>query len=140
MSGGARPWDDVLRIAEAIAAARQEMLRSRGGTRFNAGEMACVEARFGSAWTSECYVEDPRKIPGFTFACALLVNLLMGHCLTDGNKRLAWICLTLALARIGCDLEADDEAAERLCLDVVTRHLDHAAVARWVAGRIVPLG
>jgi prophage maintenance system killer protein len=54
------------------------------------------------------------------------VNLLMGHCLTDGNKRLAWICLTLALARIDCDLEADDEAAERLCLDVVTRHLDHA--------------
>lgn len=139
MSHADAPWDAVLGVGDVVHAARAEMLRSGGGAQFTERELACVQARFGSAWTAECYVEDPHKIAGYTFACALLVNLVMAHCLTDGNKRLAWISFTMALARIGLDLDASTEEAERFCLQVITSGLDHGAVARWVSGRAIAL-
>lgn len=139
MTHGDAPWDAILGVTDAIRVAQVEMIRSGGGAEFTVREVACVQGRFGSAWTAECYVDDPHKIVGYTFACALLVNLVMAHCLTDGNKRLAWICFTMALARIGLDLEASPEEAERFCVRVITEGLDHGAVARWASARAFAL-
>ena len=76
----------ILGIPDAIRETRAEMLRSGGGAQFNSSERECVHARFGSAWTSERYVDDPHKILGYIFACALLVNLIRAHCLLDGKQ------------------------------------------------------
>ncbi len=133
------PWEVVLGASDAIRAARQEMLRSGGGAAFTPGEVGCVRARFGSAWTNECYVEDPSKITGYTFACALLVNLIRAHCLQDGNKRLAWISFTMALARIGFDLDASTDEAEEFCIRIITKGLGHDVVAGWASERVVEL-
>jgi len=139
MTSPRAPWGAILDVPDVIDVTRSEMVRSGGGTPFNASEVECVQARFGTAWTSECYVADSDKIEGYTFACALLVNLSRAHCLTDGNKRLAWISFTMALARLGFGLEASTDEAEQFCIRIIVEGLDHGVVAAWASDRIIEL-
>jgi prophage maintenance system killer protein len=130
------PWDSILTVDQLVVAARQEFERSRGGAQFTATELECVRGKFGNAWSAELYVDDPELVSGFVFACALLVGLIRGHCLVDGNKRVGWLALTLILARLGLDIEASPEEAEQLCLDVIAGTVDRVGVAQWLAPRL----
>jgi death-on-curing protein len=69
-------------------------------------------------------------------AAVLLHSLATAHAFKDGNKRTAWTsCLSL-LGLNGITIEADQEEAGQLVLDLVEHRLDHPAAALWLAARI----
>jgi len=133
------PWEHLLRVSDAVATARVEMARSGGGTSFSAKEIDCTRGRFGSAWTAELYDDDEHKEEGLSFACALLVHIAKGHCLTDGNKRLAWISFALVLTQLGLELEASEDEAADFLLKILSESLEYTDVCRWASERLVPL-
>lgn len=69
-------------------------------------------------------------------AAVLAVRLARNHPLPDGNKRLAWQCLTLFLALNGRDLTAEAEDAVAMVLGVAAGGLSEDDVERWIRERI----
>ena len=57
-------------------------------------------------------------------AAALLQSLVGNHPLVDGNKRLGWLAVVVFDALNGVDLEAPDDDAYDLVIDVATRTAD----------------
>ena len=57
-------------------------------------------------------------------AAALLQSLVGNHPLVDGNKRLGWLAVVVFYALNGVDLEAPDDDAYDLVIDVATRTAD----------------
>lgn len=133
-------WSEYLSIEELTKTAAAEFERSRGGDAFNESTTDCVVGFLNNAWSAELYVEDGDAQRGFVFACASLVSLMRGHCLRDGNKRLAWIAFAMTLARIHLAIDATDDEAEELCLNVLRSKWERDDVARWAHRRVVPLG
>ena len=66
-------------------------------------------------------------------AAVLAVRISRNHPLLDGNKRLAWSCLTIFCALNGHDLNVPTEEAVRTMLSVAAGELDEAGMARWLA-------
>ncbi len=68
-------------------------------------------------------------------AAVLAVRISRNHPLLDGNKRLAWGCLTMFCALNEHDLDVPTEEAVRTMLSVAAGDLDEAGLAQWLAGR-----
>jgi death on curing protein len=135
-----KPWDHLTSLEHLVELAGAVFARTGGGSSFNARELACVEGKLGSAWTAELYVDDSDKVEGFVFAAHLMFALIRGHCLVDGNKRVAWIALIDTLARLGWSVESSDDDAVDFCLGLCVRADASAAEVReWLAqpGRLV---
>jgi death-on-curing protein len=58
------------------------------------------------------------------------------HPLPDGNKRLAWGCLTIFCLLNGRDLHVEADDAVDQMLGVAAGEIDEAAMAAWLAGRL----
>lgn len=140
MSGS--PWDHLMSLDQLIAAAQYVFSCTGGGSRFNPKERACVEGKLGNAWSAELYVEDDNKVEGFTFAAHLMFSLIKGHCLVDGNKRIAWIALVDTLRELGWEIDADDDDVVAFCLGLCERTDSSSDDVRdWLAapGRLIPV-
>jgi death-on-curing protein len=72
-------------------------------------------------------------------AAVLVVHLTRNHPLPDGNKRLAWQCLTIVCALNGCELQPADEAVD-LMSAIAAGELGEAEVAEWLSARLTPGG
>ena len=66
-------------------------------------------------------------------AAVLAVRISRNHPLLDGNKRLAWGCLTMFCALNGHDLQVPTEEAVRTMLSVASGDLNEAGLAQWLA-------
>ncbi|GEM_PF-3436493 len=132
-----KPWSEYLKVHELISVAQVEFKRSTGGADFNPSEIKCVMGHFGNAWNAELYVEDSEAVPGFVFGCALVVALVRGHCLKDGNKRLGWLALTLIITRLDMDITASTDDVERFILAIISDKLERQGVASWLQPRLV---
>lgn len=132
-------WTDVLRLDELMTTHGREMLR-RGGQP-ESGKPGCIEGALGSAWLAEKYAAEdtPRVVPGFVFACFALRGLAFNHCLTDGNKRLAWIAFVETLASIQLTVDVAPDEAAAFVERVIVEHLSGEDVVRWAAERITIL-
>jgi death-on-curing protein len=64
------------------------------------------------------------------------VCLARNHPLPDGNKRLAWQCLTLFCDLNDRSLEVPVEEAVDIMLRVAAGEVDEAAMREWIASRI----
>ncbi len=62
-------------------------------------------------------------------AAALLHSLAGNHAPVDGNKRLAWLAITVFLDLNGCRSDVDDQAAFELVMNVAATDLAVAAIA-----------
>lgn len=71
-------------------------------------------------------------------AAVLTVRIARNHPLPDGNKRLAWGCLTMFCELNGRHLEAPAEAAVGQMLAVAAGEADEASMARWLVERLAP--
>ena len=94
----------------------------------------CVEGKIGNAWTAETYVDQPNILSGLCFAGYLLFYLVKGHCFPDGNKRIGWIAAIAVLAELGLTVNATDEEAISLVLDVANDQIkDGNHIVHWLA-------
>ena len=70
-------------------------------------------------------------------AAALMQSLARNHALVDGNKRLAWLSAVVFYGINGFALDAPDDDAYDLVIDVSTGAVDVAEIARslerWTA-------
>lgn len=136
-----KPWIHLTTLERLTCLARLSFGQTEGGSDFNPRELRCLEGKLGNAWTAELYVEDDNKVEGFVFAAHLMFNLIKGHCLIDGNKRIAWIALVDTLAGIGWMVESSDDDAEAFCLSLCERDDSTAVdVREWLStsGRLAP--
>jgi death-on-curing protein len=69
-------------------------------------------------------------------AAVLVVRITKNHPLIDGNKRLAWGCLTMFCALNGYVLLAASEDAVSTMLSVAAGETDERAMAAWITARI----
>ena len=70
-------------------------------------------------------------------ASALLESLVGNHALVDGNKRLGWLAVVVFYAINGVDLDAPDDDAYELVIDVASGENDvrscAATLSTWHA-------
>lgn len=127
------PWEHLTSRARLVSYTRDVFEATGGGAKFTPSELACIDGKLGNAWTAELYIEDEHKIGGFVFAAHLMFNIIKGHCLVDGNKRLAWIAFVDVLASLGWEIDASDEDAESFCLGLCEREKAKAGdVQEWL--------
>lgn len=69
-------------------------------------------------------------------AAALLESLVVNHPLLDGNKRLGWLATVVFLGLNGVALDAPDDEAYELVIDVATGQARHrqivAQLSHWM--------
>jgi death-on-curing protein len=71
-------------------------------------------------------------------AAVLAVRLARNHPLPDGNKRLAWGCLTMFCSLNSYELVVPVEDAVSQMVAVAAGEVDEEGMARWLSGRIEP--
>jgi death-on-curing protein len=74
-----------------------------------------------------------------TKVAALVQSATLNHALLDGNKRLAWVLMRLALRLNGHDLHADVKEAEDLMLAIITHDMELPDIACWIRGHRSPV-
>jgi death on curing protein len=80
---------------------------------------------------------DVELYPEFTDKAAVLcLRIARNHPLPDGNKRLAWQCLTLFCELNGYELRIPTEEAVSTVLDVAAGVLDEEAMSAWLVEKI----
>jgi len=81
-----------------------------------------------SLWGEDAYPSLEVK------AAALLDSLVNNHPLVDGNKRLGWLATLVFLDLNGVWIEAPDDDAYDLVIDVASGHLELVHIADALAG------
>ena len=81
-----------------------------------------------SLWGQEAYSSLELK------AAALMDSLVNNHPLVDGNKRLGWLAALVFLDLNGVWIEAPDDDAYALVIDVASNQVELAGIAQALAG------
>ncbi|QFZ16727.1 type II toxin-antitoxin system death-on-curing family toxin [Saccharothrix syringae] len=72
-------------------------------------------------------------------AAVLMQSVLRNHPLVDGNKRLGWMSAFVFLGLNGLDLDAPEDDAYDLVIELATSAVDHshaaARLAEWTRGK-----
>jgi len=81
----------------------------------------CVDRSIASAINASLYSTDDDGEPDLLLAAAhLLFYVAKNHCFTDGNKRAAWAAVVRALDINGIRVEAGQDDAADLVIDVAS--------------------
>jgi len=79
-------------------------------------------------------------VQGLLFAAYLLFYVATKHCFVDGNKRLAWACMTFVLLNFGLTVTATDDEAEAFCIQIAKGEIKETGeVMVWLYPRLVSL-
>ena len=77
--------------------------------------------------------------PGLISKAAVLVTrIARNHPLPDGNKRLAWQCLTLFCALNGHTLDVAVEEAVATMLSIAAGDVDESSTSDWIGEHLAP--
>jgi death on curing protein len=112
------PWTSLISV-EAICELHTEGIQRFGGNPTPIPEYGCIEGSLGAAWNAELYASSDNAVPGLCFSGCLLYYLNMNHCFVDGNKRVAWSACMEVLRSLGLTVNATDDEAEQLCVDII---------------------
>jgi death on curing protein len=119
--------EDLLRIAAHAIAPQQVKVREMGLLSASSARPQTVAFGF------EPYPTVPEK------AAALMVSLVMNHCLVDGNKRLAFsAALAFCLINTGVLMEMPDDLAYEMVIAVCEHQIDVPEVAALLREAGVP--
>jgi death-on-curing protein len=122
---------EALVVAEVVTGIDSAVLARSAGVGLLDSALHAPQAGFG----------DQDLYPDFVDKAAVLgVRLARNHPLPDGNKRLAWGCLTLFCALNKRDLQVPVEEAVRQMLAVASGEIDGAQMAAWLTGWIAQPG
>ncbi len=115
---------EALIIAEAVTGIDARTLRSVSRLELLDSALHAPQAGFGD---TDFYPEFVNK------AAVLVVRIARNHPLPDGNKRLAWLSLTMFCALNGHELAVPPDEAVATVLSIAAGELDEPAVALWLA-------
>jgi death on curing protein len=118
---------EALVIAEAVTGIDSAVLRH--ATRLGSLDSALHAPQAGFA-DFDLYPEFVDK------ASVLAVRVARNHPLPDGNKRLAWGCLTMFCSLNGYELVVPADGAVRQMLAVAAGDVDEVEMANWLSDRI----
>ena len=132
------PWNKTITSYEVVNLYKQAICF--GGGIISSPKAGCLEQCLGNAWTAEAYSQpEGTEQGGLIFACALMVYLARDHCFTDGNKRVAWACLSHILGRLNVQIRADDETVVAFVENVAQGQYDIKEALAWVSDRLNPI-
>jgi death on curing protein len=133
------PWADLI-SSKVICELHTEGLLQFGGLPTPIPPMACIDGSLGAAWNAELYAGSDHAIPGLCFSGCLLYYLNMNHCFVEGNKRVAWAACLEVLRQLGLTVNASDDEAEQLFVDIMSSSIKNAIdVSLWLAQRLEAL-
>jgi death-on-curing protein len=118
----------ALVIAEAVTGIDHVVLAKGAGVGLLDSALHAPQASFAG---HEMYPDFVDK------AAVLAVRIARNHPLPDGNKRLAWSCLTMFCLLNGRDLRVETDDAVDQMLGVAAGEIDEAGMADWLAIRLV---
>jgi death-on-curing protein len=119
---------ESLVIAEAVTGIDHVILAKGAGIGLLDSALHAPQAGFAG---HEMYPDFVDK------AAVLAVRIARNHPLPDGNKRLAWGCLTIFCLLNGWDLQVETDDAVDQMLGVAAGGIDEAAMAAWLSERLV---
>jgi death-on-curing protein len=141
MNGHQQPWESWI-ADETILMLYREVIKRWGGSG-SEPQIGCVNAALGAAYNAELYTPENEQegfVQGLLFGCYLLFYLATKHCYLDGNKRIAWACMTFVLLNFGLTLKATEDEAVDFCLRVASGEIKNGSeVASWVVPRLTPV-
>jgi death-on-curing protein len=118
---------EALVIAEAVTGIDHAVLAKVAGIGLLDSALHAPQAEFAA---HELYPEFIDK------AAVLAVRIARNHPLPDGNKRLAWGCLTMFCLLNDRDLEVDTEEAVNQMFGVAAGEIDETTMAQWISRRL----
>jgi death on curing protein len=121
---------EALVIAERVTGVDTGVLSKGAGVSLLDSALHAPQASFGG---EEFYPDFVEK------AAVLAVRIARNHPLPDGNKRLAWGCLTMFCVLNEYDLQVDTGDAVGQMVAVAAGKVDEAIMAVWLAPRLVRL-
>jgi len=139
MSTGYQPWAQWIGV-ETIAMLYVRVMDTWGGARSDP-KPGCIDAAMGAAYNAELYSPENDQegfVSGLIFACYLLFYLTSKHCYIDGNKRIAWACMTFVLLNFGLTIKASEDEVVEFCLAISKGEIENgASVVSWVSEKLV---
>ena len=121
---------EALVIAERVTGVDTGVLSKGAGVSLLDSALHAPQASFGG---EEFYPDFVEK------AAVLAVRIARNHPLPDGNKRLAWGCLTMFCVLNEYDLQVDTGDAVGQMVAVAAGKVDEAIMAVWLTSRLVRL-
>ncbi len=118
---------EALVIAEAVTGIDHVVLAKGAGIGLLDSALHAPQASFGG---QEMYPDFVDK------AAILAVRISRNHPLPDGNKRLAWGCLTIFCLLNGWDLHVESDDAVEQMIGVAAGEFDESAMAAWLSERV----
>ena len=115
---------EVLAIAEAVTGIDARVLARTPRINLLDSALHAPQASFGGHDMYPEFIDQ---------AAVLAVRISRNHALLDGNKRLAWTCLTMFCALNGRQLQVPTEEAVTTMQSVAAGDLDEAGLAQWLA-------
>jgi death-on-curing protein len=118
---------EALVVAEVVTGMSSQVLGRSARVALLDSALHAPAAEFGG---QEFYPDFVDK------AAVLAVRIAGNHPLPDGNKRLAWACLTMFCELNGYQLEVPADDAVTQMLAVAAGEVDEVGMADWLSGRI----
>ena len=115
---------EALAIAEAVTGIDPHVLARTPRINLLDSALHAPQASFGGHDMYPEFIDQ---------AAVLAVRISRNHPLLDGNKRLAWTCLTMFCALNGRRLQVPTEEAVTTMQSVAAGDLDEAGLAQWLA-------
>lgn len=115
---------EALAIAEAVTGIDAHVLARTPRINLLDSALHAPQASFGGHDMYPEFIDQ---------AAVLAVRISRNHALLDGNKRLAWTCLTMFCALNGRQLQVPTEEAVTTMQSVAAGDLDEAGLAQWLA-------
>jgi len=120
----------ALLIAEAVTGTEHSVLAKGTGISLLDSALHAPGASFAG---QEMYPDFIDKV------AVLAVRVARNHPLPDGNKRLAWGCMTMFCLLNGRDLCVETDDAVSQMLGVAAGEIDEADMAAWLAPRLTDI-
>jgi death-on-curing protein len=118
---------EALVIAEAVTGMDTFVLARFAGVGLLDSALHAPQAGFGGYDLYPHFVDK---------AAVLAVRVARNHPLPDGNKRLAWGCLTMFCALNDHELHVPVDDAVNQMLAVAAGKIDEEAMAVWLSGKL----
>ena len=119
---------------EAVIDLHAELLEEHGGAP-GLRDRGGLESALARPRQLHAYEPDA-DLHALAAACA--GGIIRNHPFVDGNKRAAFVTLGVFLTLNGLYLDATEQAAERIIVELADGRLNEAELAAWLADHCIP--
>ena len=95
-----------------------------------------IDGVVGATITSALYFRSSDSPDILAFVAFLTIKIAMGHYFIDGNKRLAWTSLIVALGSRYYSLDASEDEAIQIIGKICDHAIDAENLIDWISERV----